>query len=78
MPKYQMKCTNGHREEVRMSYAEYDRFKQGEVNFFCTKSSDCLARMDVELTTIPHVFAVNDKDVQFSKKKFGMGNLTEI
>lgn len=78
MPKYNVKCENGHQEEVRLSYEQYDRIQQGEVGLFCTSSSECCARMDFVLTAIPHVFAVDDKDFEFSKKKFGMGNLTEI
>ncbi len=82
MPKYQLKCVEGHREEVRMTYGEYDQFKGGRVVFYCDHPVDsvtrCLHKMGLALTAIPFVFAINDGDFKVSKKKFGMGNLTEI
>ena len=92
MPKYNVKCEDGHESEMKMSYEAYDCMKSGEgcdKNFHCqvttvggTHFTDpslvCRKPLEVVLTPIPFVFAVNDGDFAVSKKKFGMGNLTEI
>ena len=86
MPKYQMKCDRGHEAEHQMSYEQYDHVKQGELGVGCLQWNDgydggfkgfCGLRMEVVLTAIPFVFAVNDKDYGFSKRAFHE-NLTEI
>ncbi len=78
MPKYDVKCANGHEKEVKLTYEEYDELQRGEWAMYCAMPLICRARMDFVLTAIPFVFAVNDKDFKVSKKKFGMGNLQEI
>ncbi len=88
MPRYDVKCARGHEDEVKMGYDMYDRIQRGEERLSCPKriqtgthftdSLPCPGNVEVVLTAMPHVFAVNDGDFQFSKKKFGMGNLTEI